>query len=78
MLTIADFRRDRGNAKRVIMFAGKRDVVQKALDTALSLKDRLLFNDFILVPVVLAPAAGGVSATELAAQQVHRRSHSPS
>jgi len=59
VLSLADFRRDRGMARRVVIFAGGEDVVQAALNTAgeAGMKERLIRNAFLVVPLVL-PADG--------------------
>jgi hypothetical protein len=50
ILSLAEMRRGRGNAKRIVIFAGGSEVVQTALDSALAMKERLTGNDFLVVP----------------------------
>ncbi len=59
VLSLADFRRDRGRARRVVIVAGGQEVVQAALDAAgaAGLKQRLVDNAFLVVPVVLPAGA---------------------
>lgn len=58
---LSDFRRGRGDAKRVVVVAGSAEVVQATLDAARPLRDRLVASSFLIVPVVLtAPGDGAV------------------
>ncbi len=55
MRALADFRRGRGEAKRVVVVAGNQEVVQAALDAAAPYRQRLVDAAFLFVPVVLSP-----------------------
>lgn len=71
VLSLADFRRDRGRARRVVIVAGGEEVVQAALDAAgeAGMKERLVQNAFLVVPVVLPAGAKDPPSTLGLAQE---------
>mmetsp|Transcript_39226 Transcript_39226/g.50698 ORF Transcript_39226/g.50698 Transcript_39226/m.50698 type:complete len:329 (+) Transcript_39226:125-1111(+) len=52
--SLADFRRDRGQDKRLAIFVGSTELVQESLASSNPLSERLIKNDLLAIPVAVS------------------------